>query len=275
MPVKHKGVCYPAADAHAHIYPAKIAEKATASVGDFYGLRMGYVGLPSVLAEAGGNAGVDRFLVCSVATKAEQVGPIQQFIQSACAQYPQFVGLGAWHPDIADVSGELDNLQRRGLRGVKLHPDFQGFPIDSPAMLPFFQAAAERKLPVLIHMGDSRGDLSSPERLARLLDRAPGLTVIAAHLGGYTQWAQARQWLKGSGVYTDCSSSLAFLSQEEARESFAAFGPERVLFGTDFPMWPVEKELARFFALGLTDEENRQVLSGNFARLFQTEVGHG
>ena len=35
MPVQHQGVTYRAADAHAHIYPGKIAEKATASVGDF------------------------------------------------------------------------------------------------------------------------------------------------------------------------------------------------------------------------------------------------
>ena len=40
MPVTWNGVAYPAADAHAHIYPEKIAEKATASVGSFYDLSM-------------------------------------------------------------------------------------------------------------------------------------------------------------------------------------------------------------------------------------------
>jgi len=52
--VEFAGVSYRAADAHAHIYPGKIAEKATASVGAFYDLNMDNVGLPSVLLEQGG-----------------------------------------------------------------------------------------------------------------------------------------------------------------------------------------------------------------------------
>ena len=72
----HNGAEYRAADAHAHIYPEKIAEKATASVGAFYDLNMDNVGLPSVLLEQGGGAGIDRFAVCSVATKVEQVRSI-------------------------------------------------------------------------------------------------------------------------------------------------------------------------------------------------------
>ena len=58
MPVHHNGVTYRAADAHAHIYPGKIAEKATASVGDFYHIPMHNVGLPHVLAQRGGEAGM-------------------------------------------------------------------------------------------------------------------------------------------------------------------------------------------------------------------------
>ena len=81
MSVFHQGVAYPVADAHAHIYPGKIAEKATDSVGDFYHIPMQNVGLPHVLAQRGAEAGIDRFLVCSVATKVEQVRSINQFIQ--------------------------------------------------------------------------------------------------------------------------------------------------------------------------------------------------
>ena len=84
MSVFHQGAAYPVADAHAHIYPGKIAEKATGSVGDFYHIPMQNVGLPHVLAQRGAEAGIDRFLVCSVATKVEQVRSINQFIQVKC-----------------------------------------------------------------------------------------------------------------------------------------------------------------------------------------------
>ena len=99
----HKGVFYPTADAHAHIYPGKIAEKATGSVGDFYHIPMQNVGLPHVLAQRGAQAGIDRFLVCSVATKVEQVRSINQFIEDKCRKYPQFTGLAAWHQDVSDI----------------------------------------------------------------------------------------------------------------------------------------------------------------------------
>ena len=268
MPVKHNGAEYRAADAHAHIYPEKIAEKATASVGAFYGLNMDNVGLPEVLLHEGGGAGIDQFAVCSVATKVEQVRSINGFIEGECKKHPEFVGLAAWHQDIEDVEGELDDIERRGLKGIKLHPDFQEFQIDDPKMLPFYRAAHRRGLPILFHTGDIRKDFSSPRRLARLLDKLPDLVCVAAHLGGYTEWDAARECLRAPNVYVDTSSSIAFIGPERALESVAHFGIERVMFGTDFPMWRAGEELERFFGLGLSEEENRAVLYGNFARLY-------
>jgi len=274
--VVYQGVKYRAADAHAHIYPEKIAEKATAAVGAFYNLKMNHVGLPGVLVQQGGGAGLDRFVVCSVATKVEQVRSINRFIESACREYPQFVGLAAWHPGVADVEGELDDIQSRGLKGVKLHPDFQEFQIDDPKLLPFYRAVQRRGLPILFHTGDKRKDYSSPRRLARLLDKLPELCCIAAHLGGYTEWEAARECLDGPNVYVDTSSSLAFISREEALESIAHFGTDRVMFGTDFPMWLAGEELEAFFGLGLSQEENRAILYDNFARLYHVdEDAHG
>ena len=271
MPVQHNGVTYRAADAHAHIYPGKIAEKATASVGDFYHIPMHNVGLPHVLAQRGGAAGIDRFLVCSVATKVEQVRSINQFIQEKCRKYPQFIGLGAWHQDITDISGEMDDIQARGLRGIKLHPDFQEFMIDAPKMLDMYKEAHRRGLPILFHTGDSRTEFSSPHRLMNVIDKLPDFTCIAAHLGGYSEWEEARRELSGTNVYIDTSSSLFKVSPEEAKENIAHFGVDHTMFGTDFPMWDPKEELERFFALGFSQEENQAMLYDNFARLFQLD----
>lgn len=274
MPVTHNGVEYRAADAHAHIYPKKIAEKATASVGAFYGLRMENLGLAEVLLEQGRRAGIDRFAVCSVATRVEQVRSINSFIEGACKEHPEFVGLAAWHQDIEDIEGELDDIESRGLRGIKLHPDFQEFRIDDPKLMPFYRAVHRRGLPVLFHTGDKRKDFSSPRRLAGLLDRIPELTCIAAHLGGYTEWEAARECLSGPNVYVDASSSLGFITREEALKSIYHFGTDKVMFGTDFPMWRAGEELERFFGLGLSEKENRAILYDNFARLYKLD-GHG
>ena len=266
MSVFHNGVTYRAADAHAHIYPGKIAEKATGSVGEFYHIPMQNVGLPHILAQRGEEAGIDRFLVCSVATKVEQVRSINQFIQEKCQKYPQFIGLAAWHQDVADIQGEMDDIQRRGLRGIKLHPDFQRFYIDDERMLPVYEEAHRRGLPILFHTGDSRTDFSTPRRLMNVLEKIPDFTCIAAHLGGYSEWEDARRELSGTNVYIDTSSSLFAVTPEQARKSIDHFGIEHTLFGTDFPMWSPKEELERFFALGYGQEDNRKMLYGNFAR---------
>lgn len=271
MSVFHNGVTYRAADAHAHIYPGKIAEKATGSVGEFYHIPMQNVGLPHILAQRGAEAGIDRFLVCSVATKVEQVRSINQFIQEKCQKYPQFIGLAAWHQDVADIQGEMDDIQRRGLRGIKLHPDFQRFYIDDERMLPVYEEAHRRGLPILFHTGDSRTDFSTPRRLMNVLEKIPDFTCIAAHLGGYSEWEDARRELSGTNVYIDTSSSLFAVTPEQARKSIDHFGIEHTLFGTDFPMWSPKEELERFFALGYGQEDSRKMLYGNFARLFRLE----
>ena len=244
--VKHNGVLYRAADAHAHIYPGKIAEKATENVGRFYDLPMAEVGLPHVLNEEGTAVGFDKFLVCSVATKVEQVGSINRFIAAKCEKYPKFVGLGAWHRDVEE-----------------------GFAIDDEKMLPVYKACMARDLPILFHMGDARSELSAPKKLANVLEKLPELKCIAAHLGGYQRWDEAKACLKGANVWVDTSSSLFVLNPDEARRSIEHFGMDKVMFGTDFPMWTHEKELERFFALAYGEEENRKMLYDNFEKLFK------
>lgn len=271
MAVTHNGVTYRVADTHAHIYPGKIAEKASESVGGFYDLPMNNVGVPHVLAQCGGEAGIDRFLVSSVATKITQVRSINEFISRKCEEYPQFVGMAAWHQDIEDVAAELDDIQKRGLRGIKIHPDFQKFNIDDERMIPFYEEADRRGLIILFHVGDNRMEYSSPRKLMNVLEKLPNFTCIAAHLGGYTEWEVARQELSGTNVYVDTSSSLFAMPREKAIKSIEHFGVDKTMFGTDFPMWIPEKELKRFFNLGLSEEDNRKILYDNFAKLFNIE----
>lgn len=268
MPVTHNGATYRVADTHAHIYPGKIAEKASASIAEFYDVPMRHIGTPHKLSERGKAAGIDRFVVSSVATKVTQVHSINEFIAEKCRKYPEFIGLAAWHPELTDLEHELDEIQRKGLRGIKLHPDFQQFYLDDGKMLPLYRAAQERNLPILFHMGDYRTDFSSAERLMNVLDKLPDFTCIAAHLGGYTEWETARAQLSGTNVYVDTSSSLASLTREQALQSINHFGVNRTLFGSDFPMWDPKEELEGFFSLGLTEEENRAILFENFTRLF-------
>lgn len=274
--VKDKGVMvgeafYRVADAHAHIFPGKIAEKATRSIGDFYGIPMAEVGLPHRLIEQGEKIGVTKYLVCSTATTPGQVETINNFIHEKCGKYPQFVGLATLHPDYPKMEEEIDRIGRLGLRGIKLHPDFQKFCIDDERMIPVYRMLAEKKLPVLFHTGDDRYDFSHPKRLYNVLQKVPELIAIAAHFGGYRQWDESAEWLADTNVYMDTSSTLFALEKEKALKMLARCGTDRFFFGTDYPMWDHEKELGRFLSLGLSEAENRAILYDNFARLFLGE----
>lgn len=260
------GVC----NAHCHIYPVKIAEKAVASIGGFYGVEMDFTaGTSESLIADGEPFGVQKYLVCSAATEPEQVEHINSFIMNECAKHSEFIGFGTLHPDyVGGFEEEICRCINGGLKGIKLHPDFQKFYIDSDKALKMYEPLQGR-LPVLFHMGDARYDYSAPERLARVMDMFPGLTAIAAHLGGYTTWERAQSCLAGKkNVWYDCSSSLAMLTPDQAAEYIRNLGTDKVFFGTDFPMWNHEGELIRFERLPLSENERKAVLSENFKRFF-------
>lgn len=255
-------------DAHAHIFPDKIAVKVSHSISDFYEFPYRVPASTADLLAGGAAAGIDRYLVCSVATVPQQTEHINDFLISMAAQYPQFTALCALHPDYADYEAELDRAVAGGLHGVKLHPDFQHFYIDDEAYTPFFCAIARRGLPILMHMGDARYEFSQSARLVNLLRRVPDLVVTAAHFGGYSAWDKSTLLPKSENVYFDTSSSLAFLKKEDALRLIEHFGVDRFLFGTDFPIWEPKEEIGRFLALGLSESENQAIFAENFCRLY-------
>ena len=257
-------------DAHVHIFPEKIAEKATESIGNYYGIPMFAKGTIEDLFINGEKIGVSRYIVHSTATRVEQVESINNFIAETQKEYKSFIGFGTLHPGLDDVESEVNRIISLGLKGIKLHPDFQDFSIDDECMMPVYRAIGE-KLPVLIHMGDENKTSSSPERLAKVIDLFPNITFIAAHLGGYQMWDDSLKYLVGKKLYFDTSSSLAILDKEKATYIIKEHGVKKVLFGSDYPMWSHEEELQRFYQLDLTEEERELILWKNAARLLSVE----
>lgn len=262
---------YDIIDMHTHIFPDKVASKAVKAIGDYYGVQMCRPGTVDDLIQSGSSIGVSKLIVHSSATTVQQIRPINEYIYSIQAAHPELIGFATLHPDMSDVAGEVDYITAHGLRGIKLHPDFQRFAIDEDNMMPVYKEI-EGKLPVLIHMGDEKSDLSSPLRLARILDSFPDLVVIAAHFGGYQMWDLSWEHLIGRRLYMDTSSSLAFLKPTRAIEMIRRHGVEKMLFGSDYPMWDHYEELQRFLQLELTEDERKAILHDNAQRLLSGDV---
>ncbi|MBQ3842046.1 MAG: amidohydrolase family protein [Ruminiclostridium sp.] len=253
-------------DAHVHIYPDKIAEKASQHVGDFYNIPMSFDGRISTMIENSRKCGIERCLVHSVATTHDQVPKINDFIKASVdASDGMFVGFCTLHPTMSakEVDEEVTRIIGLGLKGVKLHPDCQKFQIDEPAAMQMYEAI-DGRVPILFHTGDKRYDYSNPDRMKAAAKRFPKQRMICAHLGGYSVWADAVRTLAGiDNLWFDESSSLDFITPEQAKEYILTYGAERVFFGTDYPMWDASEEVERFNRIDLTDSQREMILWTN------------
>ena len=260
---------YKIIDSHCHIYPDKIAQKASEATGHFYDIPASLDGRLSTLLEHGEKAGIEHFVIQSVATTPKQVSSINNFIAKSVDEGEgRFTGLGTLHPDSEDMEADVNEIIALGLKGVKMHPDIQRIELDDPRMHKIY-GLCEGRLPMLLHTGDNRYDYSNPNRMIPILEKYPNLTVIGAHFGGWSIWEDATEkYAKYSNFLVDCSSSLYAISPEKAKELIMAYGTDRVLFGTDYPLWTPESEIERFMKVDLTDEQREDILYNNTAKLF-------
>ena len=201
-------------DAHAHIYPEKIAEKATEAIGNFYSIPMDIKkGTPDFLIENGKKAGITGFLVHSVATKKEQVRSINDFIFSETQKHKEFIAFMTLHEDMTEeeIAEEITLAVSRGFKGIKLHPDFQRFYVDGDNAKKIYRVIKEMniKFPILFHTGDIRYGYSEPERLVNVSKEFPSLYFIGAHFGCYSCFEKAELYKDCENVFFDTSSSLA------------------------------------------------------------------
>ena len=72
--------------------------------------------------------------------------------------------------------------------------------------------------------------------------------------------------------YVDCSSSFNYLQKDTAKRIIKTYGADKVLFGTDYPMWSPEDELKYFLLLGLDEREIMSILNINAKKLFGVKI---
>lgn len=258
-------------DAHAHIYPPKVASKAVEAIGAFYGVKM-YdggtqdEGTPESLLECMRTSPITHGIVHSVATSPRAVTSINDFIAEQTRLHPEFIGFGTMHPDFEDKEAEVERVIELGLHGFKIHPDTQMVDTDDPRLMEFYEIIAGR-LPIAIHTGDYRYDFSHPRRLAHVLDTFDELVVDAAHFGGWSIYDRGYDYLgKYENLFIDTSSSQHLLGERHTAELVRMWGVDRVMWGSDHPMWDPVAEYEAFRSLDFSDEEFAALLWHNAER---------
>ena len=247
-----------------------MAQKAVKGVANFYERESSFGdGLAPSVKSLWKERGIDHAVIFSVATKLNQVEPINSFIASAVAEGEGFfTGLGTVHQDVPDMEKVVKSIMELGLKGVKLHPETQGCAVDDPRLLALYEACTD-KIPVLIHTGDFRYDCSNPDRMAKVLKMFPHNVFIGAHYGGWSVWDEAAQKLHGfDNFFVDSSSTFYWVDKEKVRGYIKAYGSEKIMFGSDFPMWDIKPELDNMLSLKLKDSEYEDIFHRTAERLF-------
>ncbi len=257
-------------DTHAHIFPEKIASAAVSNVGGFYGIDpMAHKGTSEDLLEAGGAIGTSKYLVFSTATTPKQVESIHNFIMKECECHPEFVGAGTMHKDYENFETEIKRIKEAGMKGIKLHPDLQKFAIDDEKMMPVYEVLESLGMFVITHAGDPRYTFSNPTQVARVASSFPKMPIIAAHMGGWGVWDEARELLpRFENIFVDTCSTYSFAEAETLMKSINAFDSEKIFFATDYPMWDPKSEFEKILSLNLPEAFLEKILSTNFEKFY-------
>ena len=173
-------------DFHTHAFPERIAEQAmkklTHASGGLYPQTRGTL---DSLREEMKRDGVDLAVVQCIATKPGQQLSVNNFAFQIDRE-PDFLAFGSVHPDAPDVMEELERIKAAGLKGIKLHPEYQGYYVDEERLKPLYRRISELGFITLIHGGEDYGYMppfrATPERLKRALGWFDG-PVVVAHWG--------------------------------------------------------------------------------------------
>ncbi len=267
-------------DCHMHAFADKIADKAVEQLINYYKISTEFGGRLDDVLKAAKEVDLDGLILLVAATKPEQVKPANDWILSLRSQAmqtkkdsissPKIVHFGTFHPNDPNWQAEIRRLKDAGIMGIKLHPEFQGIDLVDPRLNNFFEEV-QSDFVLLIHVGDqvvSPNNLSTPTKIANILNNFPKIKIIAAHLGGYCFWEEVYEVLAGREVYFDTSSAMRFIDEDMARKIISKHGTEKILFGSDFPLCSPKQELEVLDRLKwLTQTEKDNILGQNCARL--------
>ena len=273
-------------DFHTHTFPEKVAAVAIPKMQAASHANAFTAGTADALRDSMAKAGIDRSVVLPVATNPLKVSAIND-LSIAQIGDEKLIYFGCIHPDQPDWKEELSRIAKAGLKGIKIHPQYQGADIDDIRYLRIFGQAASLGLWVVTHAGDDIGFPGlvrcAPEMVKNAIAQVGDFPLILAHMGGWKNWDRV-ELLADTKVLLDTSFSLGsiapiddhyasdelqMLSEERFCEIVRAFGAARILFGTDSPWTDQQESLQAILNLPLTDAEKKEILGNNALRILK------
>jgi predicted TIM-barrel fold metal-dependent hydrolase len=258
-------------DFHTHIFPDTLAPRAIAALVEsgkhLYAPHTD--GTKAGLLAFMDKSEIDVSVVMPVITKHSQTLKTNAF--SAEITDGRIKAFGGIYPHTDDYKRDIDYVVSLGLPGIKLHAEYQDFVADAPEMLKIYDYAFSKGLIILHHAGfDPAYDppyRATPKMFANIRKQLGGGTLIAAHLGGQSQWDDVEKYIVGTDIFIDTSMGFDMYPTDQFLRIVKAHGSDKILFGTDSPWSDSGKEKKTLLSLPLSDEEKENILHKNAERL--------
>ena len=215
---------------------------------------------------------MDKSCVLSIATKPNQQRVVNDWAATLLTENERLIPFGSIHPEAPDCIEEIDRIKALGLKGIKLHPDYQKFMVDDPSLDAMYDAIEKSGLPLIVHAGWDwvSPDLihCSPERASKLIKRHPDLKLILAHLGGNDQWHLVHELLAGieGEIYFD-TAFTAKCPDRLMEDIISKHGADRILFGSDSPWESAQHIIEKLLRINISDDDRELILGKNAQRL--------
>ena len=244
-------------DFHTHTFPERIAEKALANMSATGNVKYYGNGTNKSLMDSMKKNNIDYSVILPVATSANQHTTINEtaFKTNENTESTGLISFGSIHPDNKNYAEILQDLKNHNIKGIKLHPCFQGVYFDDIRYKRIIECACENNLIVVTHAGYDvsfpGGDFVTPNRILNVINDIHPDKLVLAHMGGWGCFDDVMSLIAGSNVYLDTSISMTPIEPvDSARPQFIpspqldamkfvslvnAHGYQKILFGSDSP----------------------------------------
>lgn len=222
--------------------------------------------------------GVGHIVALHYAHRPGIARSLNTFLAELVRTRPRVTGVATVFPGEPEAGAILREGFALGLRGVKLHCHVQAFAVDDPVLHEVYETCVAEGQPLVVHAGREPRSTAYPvdtyaicgaDRVEAVLRSYPGLKVSVPHLGVDELTAYGRLLERYDNLWLDTTMALADYFPIEGAARLVAQRPERVMYGTDFPILPYawDRELVRIKRAGFGDDALERIL-GRTAREF-------
>ncbi len=258
-------------DFHTHIFPDKIASRAIDKLSGAANLLPHTNGtLSDTLRNMRAN-GISKSVVLAIATSEKQMTSVNDFAASIDDE-EEIISFGSVFPLCGSALDELKRIKALGLKGIKLHPEYQEFEVADKRVFPIYEFCAQNDLIISFHAGYDLAYMhrcnGTPKSLSVVAKSFPNLKMVCAHMGGFRMWREVSECLAGlQNVWFDTSFICNDMSKQQFFEIYNRHNPEQILFGSDLPWHEGNDECKFIERLGLSDLELASIYHINAIQL--------